>query len=74
MIRRFASILVIAIALMSFFVSSSFAQDENMHKKKPVKKEHVMKKKAHKMKKAQGYEKRAQNGGKKIQNDEEKES
>ena len=47
MLRRIISFLVIVIALTSFIVSSSFAQDENMPRKKPAKKEHVMKKKAH---------------------------
>jgi len=51
MVRRFTSIFVIVAALMSFFVSSTLAQDENTHRKKPVKREHVIKKKAHKGKK-----------------------
>ena len=47
MIRRFASILLIAIAFIGFCVSSSNAQDEHVK----VKKEHVMKKKMHMAKK-----------------------
>jgi Ni/Co efflux regulator RcnB len=50
MLRRFASILIIAVALVSFTASSSLAQDKNMHKKNSYKKEHVMKK-SHKSKK-----------------------
>jgi hypothetical protein len=45
------------IALTSFIVSSSFAQDENMPRKKPAKKEHVMKKKVHRPKKHAGVKK-----------------
>jgi hypothetical protein len=51
MVRRFTSIFVIVVALMSFFVSSTLAQDENIHRKKTAKREHVIKKKAHKEKK-----------------------
>jgi len=50
MLRRFASIFVIAIALMSFAASSSFAQDENMHGRKPEKKVYVVKRKVRKVK------------------------
>jgi len=48
MLRRFTSILVILIAFISFFVSSTFAQDGNMPGKKSTKKEHVIKEKTHK--------------------------
>jgi hypothetical protein len=40
MIRRFASILLIAIAFISFCAASSYAQDDHG----PAKKEHVVKK------------------------------
>ena len=65
MIRRLASILVIVIALMSFLASSSFAQDEQMPRKKPAKKEHVMKKKAHIVKKHKTIKKGHKMGKKK---------
>ena len=42
--RRFAAVLIVILSLMSFFVTSTFAQGV----KKPAKKEHVVKKKAHK--------------------------
>jgi hypothetical protein len=50
MIQRFASILVIAIALLSFVSSSSFAQDENRPGRKPERKEHVVKRKVYRSK------------------------
>jgi hypothetical protein len=49
MLRRFTSILVLLITLMIFFVTTAFAENTNVHKKKPVKKEHVVKKKTHKI-------------------------
>jgi hypothetical protein len=53
MIRRFASILLIAISLVGFCIPSSYAQDEHP----PVKKEHVVKKKMHKVKKHKAIKK-----------------
>jgi hypothetical protein len=43
--RRFISVLIVIISLMSFFITPSFARGI----KKQVKKEHVVKKKAHKV-------------------------
>ena len=56
MLRRIFALLAIVIALTSFIVSSSSAQDANMPRKKQDKKEHRSKKhtgvkKSHKMKK-----------------------
>ena len=64
MLRRFTSILVILVTLMSFFVSTSFVQAESIQKKKPAKKEHVMKKKAHKVKKSGNGKKKHKTGKK----------
>ncbi|MGD1007997.1 MAG: hypothetical protein ABR980_12295 [Ignavibacteriaceae bacterium] len=49
MVRRFASILFIAIALMSFVASSSFARDENIPGMRLEKKVYVMHRKGHRV-------------------------
>ena len=45
MLRRLASILFIAIALMSFVASSSFSQDGNGNGRRPEKRVYVEKRK-----------------------------
>jgi hypothetical protein len=49
MLRRFVSFLFIAIALVSFVASPSYAQYENRHGRRPEKRVYVVKRKVHRI-------------------------